>query len=69
MNSNFIHIIFDLAGYYSEGQKCHLAHYCFTLSIICYTKTTAAQKDDILPQKLAAKFQTTQIKEDDIVNI
>ena len=27
INSNFIHIIGDLAGYYSKGQKCHLAHY------------------------------------------
>ena len=30
----FIHIIDDLAGYYSKGQKCHLAHYCFNPSII-----------------------------------
>ena len=34
INSNFIHIIGDLAGYYSKGQKCHLAHYCFNLSKI-----------------------------------
>ena len=33
INLNFIHIIVDLAGYYSEGQKCHLAHYCFNPSI------------------------------------
>ena len=32
INSNFIHIIGDLAGYYSKGQKCHLAHYCFNPS-------------------------------------
>ena len=32
INSNFIHIIEDLAGYYSKGQKCHLAHYCFNPS-------------------------------------
>ena len=35
INSNFIHIIDDLAGYYSKGQKCHLAHYCFNPSIKC----------------------------------
>ena len=33
INSNFIHIIEDLAGYYSKGQKCHLAHYCFNPSL------------------------------------
>ena len=33
INSNFIHIIDDLAGHYSKGQKCHLAHYCFNPSI------------------------------------
>ena len=32
INSNFIHIIDDLAGYYSKGQKYHLAHYCFNPS-------------------------------------
>ena len=32
INSNFIHNIGDLAGYYSKGQKCHLAHYCFNPS-------------------------------------
>ena len=34
INLNFIHIIGDLAGYYSKGQKCHLAHYCFNPSIL-----------------------------------
>ena len=34
VNSNFIHIIDDLAGYYSKGQKCHLAHYCFNPSLL-----------------------------------
>ena len=33
INSNFILIIEDLAGYYSKGQKCHLAHYCFNPSL------------------------------------
>ena len=33
INLNFIHIIVDLAGYYSKGQKCHLVHYCFNPSI------------------------------------
>ena len=33
INSNFIHIIGDLAGYYSKGQKCRLDHYCFNPSI------------------------------------
>ena len=33
ISSNFIHIIGDLAGCYSKGQKCQLAHYCFNPSI------------------------------------
>ena len=33
INLNFIHIIEDLAGYYSKGRKCHLAHYCFNPSL------------------------------------
>ena len=35
INSNFIHIIGDLADYYSKGRKCHLAHYCFNPSSYC----------------------------------
>ena len=33
-NSNSMHIIGDLAGYYSRGKKCHLAHYCFNPSLL-----------------------------------
>ena len=32
INSNFIHIIDDLAGYYSKSQIFYLAHYCFNPS-------------------------------------
>ena len=33
INLNVVHIIGDLAGCYSKGQKCHLAHYCFSPSL------------------------------------
>ena len=33
LNLNFIHSIVDLADCYFQGQKCHLAHYCFNPSV------------------------------------
>ena len=49
INSNFIHVIVDLAGYYSKGQKCHLVHYCFNPSNFKVTVGQRSVFDHYLP--------------------